>query len=130
MGLVMVRWLLIVLCCCFELQKNVTIGCGMVHWIDRVMCNRARRIIPGLLKRINNLEQALREHVAENDFHNKGKTEKSQGGEYEVKTEKFDGLEVNNELKTMVDNIANETRKIKLYLSVIFIGIAFLVFFK
>ena len=32
-------------------------GCGMLQWIDPKMCKRSLQIIPGLLKKINKLEE-------------------------------------------------------------------------
>ncbi|XP_019198154.1 PREDICTED: uncharacterized protein LOC109191957 [Ipomoea nil] len=36
------------------------VGCGFVDWYDPPMCYRSKRIILGLLKRINKLEEDIR----------------------------------------------------------------------
>ncbi|XP_019198072.1 PREDICTED: uncharacterized protein LOC109191851 [Ipomoea nil] len=36
------------------------VGCGFLDWYDPPMCYRSKRIIPGLLKRINRLEEDIR----------------------------------------------------------------------
>ncbi|XP_031097157.1 uncharacterized protein LOC116001418 [Ipomoea triloba] len=36
------------------------LGCGFVDWYDPPMCSRSKRIIPGLLKRINRQDEEIR----------------------------------------------------------------------
>ncbi|XP_019155899.1 PREDICTED: uncharacterized protein LOC109181237 [Ipomoea nil] len=39
---------------------NRKVGCGFIDWYDTPMCYRSKRIIPGLLKRINRQDEEIR----------------------------------------------------------------------
>ncbi|GJT78320.1 hypothetical protein Tco_1045045 [Tanacetum coccineum] len=41
-------------------------NCGIIDWYDPPMCDRAVQIIPGLLRRINHLQQTLADYQAPN----------------------------------------------------------------
>ncbi|GKD51160.1 hypothetical protein Tco_1280136 [Tanacetum coccineum] len=46
----------------FGCSKRGT-NCGIIDWYDPPMCDRAVQIIPGLLRRINHLQQTLADYV-------------------------------------------------------------------
>lgn len=90
------------------LQKNKDRGCGMLEWIDPQMCKRSLQIIPGLLKKINKLEARETEDVSETNMNN----------------------EVDIELKKLREKIGDESRKLKMYMMVLCIGVGFILMFK
>ncbi|GKA51631.1 pentatricopeptide repeat superfamily protein, partial [Tanacetum coccineum] len=49
----------------FGCSKRGT-NCGIIDWYDPPMCDRAVQIIPGLLRRINHLQQTLADYQAPN----------------------------------------------------------------
>ncbi|GKA93517.1 zinc finger, GRF-type containing protein [Tanacetum coccineum] len=49
----------------FGCSKRGT-NCGIIDWYDPPMCDRVVQIIPGLLRRINHLQQTLADYQAPN----------------------------------------------------------------
>ncbi|GJV40540.1 zinc finger, GRF-type containing protein [Tanacetum coccineum] len=47
----------------FGCSKRGT-NCGIIDWYDPPMCDRAVQIIPGLLRRINQLQQTIADYQA------------------------------------------------------------------
>ena len=72
------------------------------------MCKRSLKIIPGLLKKINKLEARETEDVSETNMNN----------------------EVDIELKKLREKIGDESRKLKMYMMVLCIGVGFILMFK
>ncbi|GKA65510.1 hypothetical protein Tco_0765217, partial [Tanacetum coccineum] len=51
---------------CFYMAETRGTNCGIIDWYDPPMCDRAVQIIPGLLRRINHLQQTLADYQAPN----------------------------------------------------------------
>ena len=78
-------------------------------WVDPEMCKRSVQIIPGLLKRINNLEAALKQvEVSKNDVY--GRDE--------------------DELNRLREKITTEAQKIKFYMVLVMLALVYVICFK
>ena len=92
-------------------MQNKNLKCGFFEWLDPPMCSRSKQIIPGLLKKINRLENDTKSLSIE------GSEDYGENGQYSAV-----------ETSVVMKLIATECKKLKLLLVLIVLLVVVILF--